>query len=172
MLWYSFKACGLLTQDYLKMKKKRGEGYYRIILFFWSCPCFFFSLCALGLPYFQDEKWNLFLFCFGILNNVSEVSFETTSLYIQSCCLAALDQNQNISVQKPTLWSFLLTAVLLFNILIFIKISISVIWKKTNLIRWDGTGLLISFSKFIPQSLVTSSDFLVTNSDFWQNLLF
>ncbi|KFQ31395.1 putative G-protein coupled receptor 128, partial [Merops nubicus] len=54
------------------------------------------------------------------------------------CWLAALDQNQNFSMQKPMLWSFLLpvTLILLFNITIFIKISASVIWKKNkNLTR-------------------------------------
>ncbi|NXA25884.1 AGRG7 protein, partial [Ibidorhyncha struthersii] len=54
------------------------------------------------------------------------------------CWLAALDQNQNFSVQKPMLWSFLLPAalILLFNIIVFIKISVSVIWKKDeNLTR-------------------------------------
>ncbi|CAM9648250.1 unnamed protein product [Bubo scandiacus] len=50
------------------------------------------------------------------------------------CWLAALDQNQNFSVQKPMLWSFLLPValILLFNIIIFIKISVSVIWKKNK----------------------------------------
>ncbi|KFP70092.1 putative G-protein coupled receptor 128, partial [Acanthisitta chloris] len=50
------------------------------------------------------------------------------------CWLAALDQNQNFSVQKPMLWSFLLPVafILLFNINIFIKISIAVIWKKNK----------------------------------------
>ncbi|NWX72851.1 AGRG7 protein, partial [Alca torda] len=54
------------------------------------------------------------------------------------CWLAALDQNQNFSVQKPMLWSFLLPValILLFNIIVFIKISVSVIWKKNeNLTR-------------------------------------
>ncbi|NWS72101.1 AGRG7 protein, partial [Crotophaga sulcirostris] len=54
------------------------------------------------------------------------------------CWLAALDQNQNFSVQKPMLWSFLLPAalIILFNIIIFIKITVSVIWKKNeNLTR-------------------------------------
>ncbi|NXQ85233.1 AGRG7 protein, partial [Nyctibius grandis] len=54
------------------------------------------------------------------------------------CWLAALDQKQNFSVQKPMLWSFLLPValILLFNIIIFIKISVSVIWKKNkNLTR-------------------------------------
>ncbi|XP_010129188.1 PREDICTED: probable G-protein coupled receptor 128, partial [Buceros rhinoceros silvestris] len=54
------------------------------------------------------------------------------------CWLAALDQNQNFSVQKPMLWSFLLPValILLFNIIIFIKICASVIWKKNeNLTR-------------------------------------
>ncbi|KAM6420944.1 adhesion G-protein coupled receptor G7 [Pluvialis apricaria] len=54
------------------------------------------------------------------------------------CWLAALDQNQNFSVQKPMLWSFLLPValILLFNIIIFIKISVSVIWKNNeNLTR-------------------------------------
>ncbi|NXC76840.1 AGRG7 protein, partial [Anhinga anhinga] len=54
------------------------------------------------------------------------------------CWLAALDQNQNFSVQKPMLWSFLLPValILLFNITIFIKITVSVIWKKNeNLTR-------------------------------------
>lgn len=91
-------------------------------------------------PYeiFQDEKWNIILFCFGILNNVSNKPSEMASLYIKSCWLAALDQNQNFSVQKPMLWSFLLPValILLFNIIIFIKISVSVTWKKNeNLTR-------------------------------------
>lgn len=53
------------------------------------------------------------------------------SLYVKSCWLAALDQNQNFSVQKPMLWSFLLPValILLFNI---IKISVSVTWKKNE----------------------------------------
>ncbi|NWH76273.1 AGRG7 protein, partial [Piaya cayana] len=54
------------------------------------------------------------------------------------CWLAALDQNQNFSVQKPMLWSFLLPVafIILFNIIIFIKITVSVIWKKNeNLTR-------------------------------------
>ncbi|NXX22406.1 AGRG7 protein, partial [Podargus strigoides] len=54
------------------------------------------------------------------------------------CWLAALDHNQNFSVQKPMLWSFLLPValVLLFNIIIFIKISVSVMWKTNeNLTR-------------------------------------
>ncbi|KGL98573.1 putative G-protein coupled receptor 128, partial [Charadrius vociferus] len=54
------------------------------------------------------------------------------------CWLAALDQNQNFSLQKPMLWSFLLPValILLFNIIVFMKISVSVIWKKNeNLTR-------------------------------------
>ncbi|NXK24009.1 AGRG7 protein, partial [Arenaria interpres] len=54
------------------------------------------------------------------------------------CWLAALDQNQNFSMQKPMLWSFLLPValILLFNIIVFIKITVSVIWKKNeNLTR-------------------------------------
>lgn len=111
-------------------------------------------------------------FCFGILYSVSSKFFEMACLYIKSCWLAALDQDWNFSAHKPMLWSFLLPValILLFNISIFIKIT--VIWKKNkNLTRWDGIGLLRSFSKCIPHSLVTSSDFLATNSDFWQNLL-
>lgn len=83
-------------------------------------------------------RWNLILFCCGILNNMSNKSFEMASLYIKSCWLAALDQNQNFSVQKPMFWSFLLPValILLFNIVIFIKICASVIWKKNeNLTR-------------------------------------
>ncbi|KFU86406.1 putative G-protein coupled receptor 128, partial [Chaetura pelagica] len=50
------------------------------------------------------------------------------------CWLAALDHNRNFSVQKPMLWSFLLPValVLLFNIIIFIKICVSVIWKNNK----------------------------------------
>ncbi|NWU89118.1 AGRG7 protein, partial [Upupa epops] len=50
------------------------------------------------------------------------------------CWLAALDQNQNFSVQKPMLWAFLLPValILLFNIIVFIKISVSVIWRKNK----------------------------------------
>ncbi|XP_071614488.1 adhesion G-protein coupled receptor G7 isoform X2 [Heliangelus exortis] len=54
------------------------------------------------------------------------------------CWLAALDQNKNFSMQKPMFWSFLLPValILLFNIIVFIKISVSVIWKKNkNLTR-------------------------------------
>ncbi|KAK4828722.1 hypothetical protein QYF61_000713, partial [Mycteria americana] len=53
------------------------------------------------------------------------------------CWLAALDQNQNFSMEKPMLWSFLLPValILLFNIIIFIKITVSVIWKNENLTR-------------------------------------
>lgn len=78
------------------------------------------------------------LFCFGILNTVSNKSVEMVSLYIKSCWLAALDENQNFSVHKPMLWSFLLPValILLFNITVFMKISVSVIWKKNeNLTR-------------------------------------
>lgn len=60
------------------------------------------------------------------------------SPYIKSCWLAALDQNQNFCMQKPMLWSFLFPVALihLFNIIIFIKIGVSVIWKKNeNLTR-------------------------------------
>ncbi|NXK49822.1 AGRG7 protein, partial [Chauna torquata] len=54
------------------------------------------------------------------------------------CWLAALDQNQNFSTKKPMLWSFLLpvAVILLFNITIFIKIIVSVLWKENkNLTR-------------------------------------
>uniref|UniRef100_A0A8B9DQS7 Adhesion G protein-coupled receptor G7 n=1 Tax=Anser cygnoides TaxID=8845 RepID=A0A8B9DQS7_ANSCY len=50
------------------------------------------------------------------------------------CWLAALDQDQNFSIKKPMLWSFLLPValILLFNIIIFIKIVVSVIWKENK----------------------------------------
>uniref|UniRef100_A0A8C3B2J3 Adhesion G protein-coupled receptor G7 n=1 Tax=Cairina moschata TaxID=8855 RepID=A0A8C3B2J3_CAIMO len=50
------------------------------------------------------------------------------------CWLAALDQDQNFSIKKPMLWSFLLPValILLFNIIIFIKIIVSVIWKENK----------------------------------------
>ncbi|NXC46432.1 AGRG7 protein, partial [Penelope pileata] len=54
------------------------------------------------------------------------------------CWLAALDQNQNFSMKKPMFWSFLLPValILLFNIIIFIKIVVFVIWKENkNLTR-------------------------------------
>ncbi|NWW44516.1 AGRG7 protein, partial [Pedionomus torquatus] len=54
------------------------------------------------------------------------------------CWLAALDENQNFSMQKPMVWSFLLPValILLFNIVVFIKITVSAIWKKNkNLTR-------------------------------------
>ncbi|KFQ84179.1 putative G-protein coupled receptor 128, partial [Phoenicopterus ruber ruber] len=54
------------------------------------------------------------------------------------CWLAALDQNQHFSIKKPMLWSFLLPValILLFNVIIFLKITVSVIWKKNeNLTR-------------------------------------
>ncbi|POI26982.1 hypothetical protein CIB84_009269, partial [Bambusicola thoracicus] len=55
-----------------------------------------------------------------------------------SCWLAALDQNQNFSMKKPMFWSFLLPVafILLFNIIIFVEIIVSVIWKENkNLTR-------------------------------------
>lgn len=74
------------------------------------------------------------MFCFGILNNLSNISFEMASLFMKSCWLAALDQDQNFSIKKPMLWSFLLPValILLFNIIIFIKIIVSVIWKENK----------------------------------------
>lgn len=54
------------------------------------------------------------------------------------CWLAALDQNQNFSMKKPMFWSFLLPVafILLFNIIIFVEIIVSVIWKENkNLTR-------------------------------------
>jgi len=86
----------------------------------------------------QDEKQPTVLFCFGVLNNVPNKSFETASFYIKSCWLAALDQNQNFSMKKPMFWSFLLPVafILLFNIIIFVEIIVSVIWKENkNLTR-------------------------------------
>lgn len=123
---------------------------------------------------FGIKKRFTVLFCFGILNNLSNICFEMASLFMKSCWLAALDQDQNFSIKKPMLWSFLLPValILLFNIIIFIKIIVSVIWKENkDLTRWDGTELLRSF-RCIPWSLVKSSGFLVTNLDFWENLLF
>ncbi|NXU54476.1 AGRG7 protein, partial [Turnix velox] len=61
------------------------------------------------------------------------------------CWLAALDQHQKFSIQKPMLWSFLLPValILLFNIIVFIKISVSVIWKKNeNLTRNKKDSLM------------------------------
>ncbi|NXD07178.1 AGRG7 protein, partial [Nothocercus nigrocapillus] len=54
------------------------------------------------------------------------------------CWLAALDENHNFSMEKPMLWSFLLPValILLFNFIIFIDITVSVIWKDNkNLTR-------------------------------------
>ncbi|KFV81423.1 putative G-protein coupled receptor 128, partial [Struthio camelus australis] len=54
------------------------------------------------------------------------------------CWLAALDQNQNFSMEKPMLWSFLLPValILLFNFIIFVNITVSVIWRDNkNLTR-------------------------------------
>lgn len=131
------------------------------------------KLTRFGKPYeiFRDEKWNIILVCLCILNNVPNKSFEMASLCIKSCWLAALDQNGNFSMQKPMLWSFLLPVafILLFNIIVFIRISVSVIWKKNeNLTRWDGIGLLRSLNKCI-QSLVSSSDFSCQRHRFLTN---
>ncbi|KGL72729.1 putative G-protein coupled receptor 128, partial [Tinamus guttatus] len=54
------------------------------------------------------------------------------------CWLAALDENHNFSMEKPMLWSFLLPValILLFNFIIFINITVSVIWRDNkNLTR-------------------------------------
>ncbi|KAM4904626.1 LOW QUALITY PROTEIN: adhesion G-protein coupled receptor G7 [Sylvia borin] len=61
---------------------------------------------------------------------------------VDLCCwLAAMDQNQNFSV-KHTLWSFLLPVALILLFKIFIRISISVIWKKMNLV-WNKKDSLL-----------------------------
>ncbi|NXL84735.1 AGRG7 protein, partial [Alectura lathami] len=56
------------------------------------------------------------------------------------CWLAALDQNQNFSMKKPMFWSFLLPVafILLFNIMIFTKIIVSVIWKENKNLTRDS----------------------------------
>ncbi|NWX97464.1 AGRG7 protein, partial [Nothoprocta ornata] len=54
------------------------------------------------------------------------------------CWLAALDENHNFSMEKPMLWSFLLPValILLFNFIVFINITVSVIWRDNkNLTR-------------------------------------
>nr|XP_025968112.1 adhesion G-protein coupled receptor G7 [Dromaius novaehollandiae] len=50
------------------------------------------------------------------------------------CWLAALDENQNFSMEKPMLWSFLLPValILLFNFIMFINITVSVIWNDNK----------------------------------------
>ncbi|XP_015266073.1 PREDICTED: adhesion G-protein coupled receptor G7 [Gekko japonicus] len=50
------------------------------------------------------------------------------------CWLAALDSHQNFSVEKPLLWAFLLPVafILLFNVIMFGKIIISVLWKENK----------------------------------------
>ncbi|XP_074839635.1 adhesion G-protein coupled receptor G7 [Carettochelys insculpta] len=47
------------------------------------------------------------------------------------CWLAALDEQGNVSTEKPMIWSFLLIValILLINIVIFVKIIVSVMWK-------------------------------------------
>ncbi|XP_006130799.4 adhesion G-protein coupled receptor G7 [Pelodiscus sinensis] len=52
------------------------------------------------------------------------------------CWLAALDENGNVSKEKPMIWAFLLIVaiILLFNIIVFVKITVLVMWKEnTNL---------------------------------------
>ncbi|XP_031468934.1 adhesion G-protein coupled receptor G7 [Phasianus colchicus] len=61
------------------------------------------------------------------------------------CWLAALDQNQNFSMKKPMFWSFLLPVafILFFNVTIFIKIIVTVIWKENkNLTRNKKDSLM------------------------------
>ncbi|XP_054830307.1 adhesion G-protein coupled receptor G7-like [Eublepharis macularius] len=50
------------------------------------------------------------------------------------CWLAALDSHQNFSVEKPLLWAFLLPVafILLFNIIVFGRTIVSVIWKENK----------------------------------------
>uniref|UniRef100_A0A8B9UDX5 Adhesion G protein-coupled receptor G7 n=1 Tax=Anas zonorhyncha TaxID=75864 RepID=A0A8B9UDX5_9AVES len=96
---------------------------------------FIVTMSAIGWERsFGIKKRFTVLFCFGILNNLSNISFEMASLFMKSCWLAALDQDQNFSIKKPMLWSFLLPValILLFNIIIFIKIIVSVIWKENK----------------------------------------
>ncbi|XP_048350007.1 adhesion G-protein coupled receptor G7 [Sphaerodactylus townsendi] len=50
------------------------------------------------------------------------------------CWLAALDSHQNFSIEKPLLWAFLLPVafILLFNIIVFGRTVICVIWKENK----------------------------------------
>uniref|UniRef100_A0A8D0GC68 Adhesion G protein-coupled receptor G7 n=1 Tax=Sphenodon punctatus TaxID=8508 RepID=A0A8D0GC68_SPHPU len=50
------------------------------------------------------------------------------------CWLAALDEQGNFSIKKPMLWALLLPValILLFNIIMFVKIMVSVMWKKNK----------------------------------------
>ncbi|XP_043361813.1 adhesion G-protein coupled receptor G7 [Dermochelys coriacea] len=52
------------------------------------------------------------------------------------CWLAVLDDKGKVSTKKPMIWAFLLVVavILLFNIIIFVKITVLVMWKEnTNL---------------------------------------
>ncbi|XP_065279654.1 adhesion G-protein coupled receptor G7 [Emys orbicularis] len=52
------------------------------------------------------------------------------------CWLAVLDDKGEVSIKKPMIWAFLLVVavILLFNIIIFVKITVFVMWKEnTNL---------------------------------------
>ncbi|XP_077673674.1 adhesion G-protein coupled receptor G7 [Eretmochelys imbricata] len=52
------------------------------------------------------------------------------------CWLAVLDDEGKVSTKKPMIWAFLLVVavILLFNIIIFVKITVLVMWKEnTNL---------------------------------------
>ncbi|TFK05351.1 Adhesion G-protein coupled receptor G7 [Platysternon megacephalum] len=52
------------------------------------------------------------------------------------CWLAVLDDKGEVSIKKPMIWAFLLVVavILLFNIIIFVKITVLVMWKEnTNL---------------------------------------
>ncbi|XP_067402484.1 adhesion G-protein coupled receptor G7 [Emydura macquarii macquarii] len=50
------------------------------------------------------------------------------------CWLAALDQERKVSPTKPMLWAFLLlvAVILLFNIIVFVKITVSVMWVENK----------------------------------------
>uniref|UniRef100_A0A8C8RDB3 Adhesion G protein-coupled receptor G7 n=1 Tax=Pelusios castaneus TaxID=367368 RepID=A0A8C8RDB3_9SAUR len=50
------------------------------------------------------------------------------------CWLAALDEESNVSLEKPMFWAFLLlvAVILLFDIIIFVKITVSVMWTENK----------------------------------------
>ncbi|NWX14871.1 AGRG7 protein, partial [Aegotheles bennettii] len=116
-MWTALNAAQLYLLLVRAMKPLPGHFLIIMSVIGWGIPAVVVAI-TLGATYREGK----------VLNYRQE----------EFCWLAALDQNQNFSVQKPMLWSFLLPValILLFNIIIFIKISVSVIWKKNkNLTR-------------------------------------
>ncbi|NXT22462.1 AGRG7 protein, partial [Syrrhaptes paradoxus] len=112
-MWTALNSAQLYLLLLRAMKPLPGHFLVTMSVIGWGVPAVIIAI-TLGATYREGK----------VLNYRQE----------EFCWLAALDHNQNFSVQKPMLWSFLLPValILLFNIIVFIKITVSVIWKKNS----------------------------------------